>query len=184
MEAKLKEYRALRRRKQLINEAKEKLEAGKNKLVDLLVPKVFTDMGKERDEEEVLLMENEETQIEERKYFPPEPESPSEVTSEVSEVESFVEENPESWRYFTVKWAIYAIIWLTLFGIFLKIQFGAVFFVISVLIGICINTRTRPRKKGEVSAYSVFNDNCVSIDGTLKAEQFEREIRYGAASVR
>lgn len=56
MEAKLKEYRALRRRKQLINEAKEKLEAGKNKIVDLLVPKVFTDMGKERDEEEVLLV--------------------------------------------------------------------------------------------------------------------------------
>ncbi|GJQ78326.1 hypothetical protein Trydic_g22161 [Trypoxylus dichotomus] len=31
----------------------------------------------------------------------------------------------------------------------------------------------------EISAYSVFNKGCKSIDGTLKAEQFEREIRFG-----
>ncbi|XP_063831238.1 SAYSvFN domain-containing protein 1 [Ostrinia nubilalis] len=183
MEEKLKEYRALRRRKQLINEAKEKLEAGRQKIVDMLVPNAFKDMGKEK-EEEALLMENEEIPQEEEKLLPPEPESPSEVASETSEVESFIEEQPESWQYFTIKWAIVGIVWLALFIVFLKIQFGAVFFVISVLVGICINTRTRPKKRGEVSAYSVFNENCVSIDGTLKAEQFEREIRYGAASVR
>jgi hypothetical protein len=111
-------------------------------------------------------------------------ESPSDITSEVSETESIIEENPESWKYFAIKWTIYSISWLTLFLIFLKLEFGAVFFVISVFVGICLNTRTRPRKKGEVSAYSVFNADCVSIDGTLKAEQFEREIRYGAATVR
>lgn len=48
----------------------------------------------------------------------------------------------------------------------------------SMLFGVYFNTRTT-RKKNEVSAYSVFNENCHSIDGTLKAEQFEREIRYG-----
>lgn len=107
-----------------------------------------------------------------------------EAVSETSEIESLVEENQESWRYFALKWSLYAIIWVTLYVIFLQLQFGAVFFVLSVLIGICLNTRTRPKKKGEVSAYSVFNQNCVSIDGTLKAEQFEKEIRFGAASVR
>lgn len=108
----------------------------------------------------------------------------NEVMSEVSEVESFEEETPESWRRCIIRWSIYAILWVTFYAVFLKLQFGAVYFVISVLIGIFLNTRTRPRKKGEVSAYSVFNENCTSIDGTLKPEQFEREIRYGAGTVR
>lgn len=108
----------------------------------------------------------------------------SEVTSEISEVETIPEPNAESWRYFIIKWSLYGLTWLTLYYFFLKLQFGAVFFVISALVGIYLNTRTRPKKKGEVSAYSVFNENCVSIDGTLKAEQFEREIRYGAGTVR
>lgn len=47
-----------------------------------------------------------------------------------------------------------------------------------------LNTRTGPKRKHEISAYSVFNKNCESIPGTLKAEQFEREMRYGAGSVR
>ena len=34
------------------------------------------------------------------------------------------------------------------------------------------------RNKDEPSAYSVFNPNCESIDGTLTAEQFENEIRH------
>ena len=38
------------------------------------------------------------------------------------------------------------------------------------------------RKAGEMSAYSVFNPNCESIDGTLTAQQFEREIRHGPAA--
>ncbi|XP_023222512.1 uncharacterized protein LOC111623982 isoform X3 [Centruroides sculpturatus] len=43
--------------------------------------------------------------------------------------------------------------------------------------------RTTPRKSDEVSAYSVFNPGCQRIEGTLSAEQFERELKYGAASV-
>ena len=38
------------------------------------------------------------------------------------------------------------------------------------------------RKAGEASAYSVFNENCEAIDGTLTAQQFEREIRHGPAA--
>lgn len=66
----------------------------------------------------------------------------------------------------------------------IELKFGTVFLLFSALFGIYFNTRTTPRKRNEISAYSVFNDNCQSIDGTLKAEQFEREIRYGPASVR
>ncbi|XP_026743080.1 SAYSvFN domain-containing protein 1 [Trichoplusia ni] len=178
MEAKLKEYRALRRRKELIENTKEALQQTKDKVVDFIVPKIIQNMGKIR-EEEILLIENEDliahaSHVEE---IPPE-----EARSETSEVESYEEE--ESCGYCMIKLPIYALIWLGLYAYFLYLQFGAVFFVISVLIGIYINTRTRPRKKGEVSAYSVFNEDCASIDGTLTPEQFEREIRYGAGTVR
>lgn len=66
----------------------------------------------------------------------------------------------------------------------LQFEFGAVYFILSSLVFIWKNTRSGPKKKGEISAYSVFNPNCQAIDGTLNAEQFEREIRYGASSVR
>lgn len=68
--------------------------------------------------------------------------------------------------------------------LFVRIEFGAVFFVCSALYFIFTNLRNIPRKPGELSAYSVFNPNCESIDGTLKAEQFESELRYGAGAVR
>ncbi|CAG9128313.1 hypothetical protein JYU34_018537 [Plutella xylostella] len=180
MEAKLKEYRALRRRKELIENTKEKLARTKEKVVTLLTPSFMKNMEKHENDDEVLLIENEQ----EIHHEIPLVEETQEVASEVSEVESLEEVKQESWKYFITKWSIYFITWLTLFIFFLKLQFGAVFFVLSCLIGIYLNTRTSPRKKGEVSAYSVFNENCVSIDGTLKAEQFEREIRYGPASVR
>lgn len=76
------------------------------------------------------------------------------------------------------------ILWATVYVIFIKLQFGTVYLILSGLIGIYVNTRTGPKTKDEISAYSVFNKDCKSIDGTLKAEQFEREIRYGPSLVR
>ncbi|CAF4867795.1 unnamed protein product [Pieris macdunnoughi] len=177
IEAKLKEYRALRKRQQFIDNIKQKLDNSKDKLINFLVPK-SVEMDKK--EEEVILLECEEhpTNNSSKLLL----EDIVDVTSETSEVE--YEENQETWRYCVLKWSIYGVIWLTLYIIFLNLQFGAVFFVISVLVGICLNTSTKPKKKGEISAYSVFNKNCKSIDGTLKAEQFEKEIRYGAGTVR
>ena len=32
------------------------------------------------------------------------------------------------------------------------------------------------RKAGEASAYSVFNENCEAIDGTMTAQHFERDL--------
>ena len=37
----------------------------------------------------------------------------------------------------------------------------------------------RRRQKGELSAYSVFNENMERIDGTFTAEQFEERMIYG-----
>ncbi|KAK4884371.1 hypothetical protein RN001_000642 [Aquatica leii] len=83
-----------------------------------------------------------------------------------------------------ITYILYFVLWITLYLIFLKLQFGLVYLVTSALIGIYLNTRTSKRKKNEISAYSVFNKNCESIDGTLKAEQFEREIRMGPVAFR
>ncbi|KAH8359595.1 hypothetical protein KR093_007777 [Drosophila rubida] len=81
-------------------------------------------------------------------------------------------------------WGVYFLFWVTLYVIAIELKFGLVFLMFSALFGIYFNTRTGPKKSNEMSAYSVFNKNCESIDGTLKAEQFENEIRYGSGSVR
>ncbi|KAK5648581.1 hypothetical protein RI129_003473 [Pyrocoelia pectoralis] len=89
-----------------------------------------------------------------------------------------------SWSYLEmVTYLLYFILWCTVYFIFINLQFGIIYLILSALIGIYLNTRTSPKKRNEVSAYSVFNKNCKSIDGTLKAEQFEKEIRFGAIGV-
>ena len=67
------------------------------------------------------------------------------------------------------------LLWATLQFIFLKLEFGAVFFICSIFYLIWRNLRTRPQKPGELSAYSVFNKNCRPIHGTVTAEQLQRE---------
>jgi len=74
-------------------------------------------------------------------------------------------------------------LWTTLYTLAIHLEFGTVYLIVSVLYAIWKNTRTGPKKQGEVSAYSVFNHNCEAIAGTLKAEQFEQEIRYGPLNV-
>ncbi|XP_066588396.1 uncharacterized protein Saysd1 [Prorops nasuta] len=78
-----------------------------------------------------------------------------------------------------VIYLLYFLFWVTLYLIAIEFEFGAVYFIVSSLVLIYLNTRSGPKVKGELSAYSVFNPNCEAIDGTLDASQFEREIRYG-----
>lgn len=85
-------------------------------------------------------------------------------------------------KYFT--YTIYFLFWATCYAIAIQLKFGIVYLMFSALIGIYLNTRTGPKDKSEISAYSVFNENCEAIDGTLKAEQFEREIRYGSLGMK
>lgn len=56
MEAKLREYRARRRRQELVENTIEKLEVTKKKLTDVLLPKLFNKMNKEKKDEEVFLV--------------------------------------------------------------------------------------------------------------------------------
>uniref|UniRef100_T1JGE4 SAYSvFN domain-containing protein n=1 Tax=Strigamia maritima TaxID=126957 RepID=T1JGE4_STRMM len=68
------------------------------------------------------------------------------------------------------------VLWLLLMTVFVEVEFGAVFLICSIFYIIFRNFRNTPKKEGEPSAYSVFNPNCEAIDGTLTAEQFEREL--------
>ena len=88
--------------------------------------------------------------------------------------------SPRPW-YIT---ALYLILWLLLWGFFVEVEFGVVFIILSAFAFIVLSLRGSRRRIGQLSAYSVFNENCESIDGTLTAEQFEREIRYGPTAVR
>ncbi|XP_003696768.1 uncharacterized protein LOC100866900 [Apis florea] len=82
-----------------------------------------------------------------------------------------------------VTYLLYFLLWAILYIIAIEYEFGAIYFIVSTLIFICLNTRSRPKKPGEISAYSVFNPNCKAIEGTLDASQFEREIRYGIGNI-
>ena len=80
--------------------------------------------------------------------------------------------------------ALYIILWLLLLGFFVEVEFGVVFIILSAFAFIVLSLRGSRRRIGELSAYSVFNENCEQIEGTLTAEQFEREMRYGPTAVR
>lgn len=67
MEAKLREYRARRRRQELVENTKEKLETTKKKFAEVLLPKFFNKMNKDKKEEEVFLVS---TQLLKWKFFP------------------------------------------------------------------------------------------------------------------
>lgn len=92
-----------------------------------------------------------------------------------NEPEAELEEVPFNY----LKWLTIFLVWVCVYILFIYIQFGAVYFCISMLIFIYYNTRTGRKSRGEVSAYSVFNRNCEQIDGTFTAEQFDKQIRSG-----
>ena len=75
------------------------------------------------------------------------------------------------------------VLWFILWGLFIELGFGAVYFILSISVILYMNMRSGSRASSEPSAYSVFNPNCERIDGTFTAEQFEKELRFGAASV-
>ena len=76
------------------------------------------------------------------------------------------------------------LLWAFLWGFFIEVGFGAVFLITSLLYFIITSLRGSRRKPWEPSAYSVFNRNFEAIEGTLSAEQFERELRYGPMNVK
>jgi hypothetical protein len=59
---------------------------------------------------------------------------------------------------------------------FIYWELGALYIMISIIIAIFMNLGER--KKGELSAYSVFNKGFYRLPGQLRPEDFEREIRH------
>lgn len=57
--------------------------------------------------------------------------------------------------------------------------FGAVFFIISALFAIYLNTTKSDKKSSVLSAYSVFNPQCKPIHGSADPKQLERELIFG-----
>ena len=83
-------------------------------------------------------------------------------------------------------WALFALkilLWCTLQALFNEIEFGVAFFVASCLFFIVWSLKGSRRNPSQLSAYSVFNKDFEQLQGTLTAEQFEREIRHGPTSV-
>ena len=74
--------------------------------------------------------------------------------------------------------ALQCLVWLALFGAFVYAQFGVPFLILSLFYVMWASLRGSRRRPGEPSAYSVFNEGCEAIDGTLKAEQFDRELTF------
>lgn len=82
--------------------------------------------------------------------------------------------NPEEFKLYIIQLILKVSLWLVLFILFIKLEFGAVYFVISLLVLIYMNTNVK--KKGKISAYSVFNPNLERIQGTFTPEHVEKSI--------
>lgn len=97
---------------------------------------------------------------------------------ENSEQQQFKSESVSADTSEVSKWALRVLkllLWFCLWGLFIELQFGAVFFSISLLLFVYFNTRTGP-KDDKLSAYSVFNKDCERIQGTLTAEQLQKNM--------
>lgn len=174
LEKKLEEYRAKKRRKESINKAKEYIKS------------FFDGLFKTNPRHNIIQQEIASPQPVLKKKVVPKQMIPEDVALLSDDEVEETEDDPPLCQCSYIKMLYYALcflLWLTLYIIFIKLQFGAVYFVLSALVAMYFNTRTGPKGQNEVSAYSVFNKDCESIPGTLKAEQFEREIRYGAGAV-
>lgn len=84
------------------------------------------------------------------------------------------------WDYLRITILVLKVVlWCLLMALFVTLEFGAVFFILSVFYVMFSNFRKTAKSSNELSAYSVFNPNCETLKGTLTAQQFENEIRYG-----
>lgn len=71
------------------------------------------------------------------------------------------------------------LLWLVLLGLFVELEFGLPFFILSLFYWIYEGLRSpEARQPGELSAYSVFNPDCQPLLGSLTAEQLEGEMGY------
>jgi len=86
-------------------------------------------------------------------------------------------ESVTNWEIIVIKF----LLWLTLLIIFIRLEFGAIYFIISVLY-LMWSTMDSRRRRNELSAYSVFNPNFEKIQGTFSAEDYDRQLRGGGST--
>lgn len=99
------------------------------------------------------------------------------LSNEMPEDDLVDEDEPVSFQLQMTKMVFQVILWLSLFALFIKLEFGAVYFVISSLVIIYLNTGKR--KSSTLSAYSVFNPNVERIQGTITPEQLQSSLLGG-----
>ena len=97
----------------------------------------------------------------------------------ISDNEAMCDTSTPDLKIYIAKLVLKFLLWSVLFAIFLRFEFGAVYFVVSLLVIIYFNTGKRKRKSGQLSAYSVFNPNVERIHGTVTAEQLQNGIIGG-----
>ena len=73
-----------------------------------------------------------------------------------------------SWLYF--------LIWASLWKIFIYIEFGSLYIIITLFAGIFSNLGQK--QEGDLSAYSVFNKGFTTLLGQSTGQQFDNEIRH------
>ncbi|CAH0385458.1 unnamed protein product [Bemisia tabaci] len=164
LEEKIAEYRARKRRGLLV----KKVQNSVKDVFSWLHDKVETTMN---DQDDIRVDENETD------------DTPANCNSSgVAVMEDFGSTSTDGADEYFINWrkfSLYVLLWCSLFGLAVFAEFGAVFVILSGFVIIWANTRTSPKKPGEISAYSVFNPNCEAIQGSLDAKQLEREMLYG-----
>lgn len=77
-----------------------------------------------------------------------------------------------------VEWKTIALIttWSAGYWAFLQWELGSLYIMISILVAMFMNLGER--RKGELSAYSVFNKGFRNLPGQLRGEDIDREIRH------
>jgi hypothetical protein len=84
-----------------------------------------------------------------------------------------------SWQIVLIKF----LMWLTLYVIFIRIEFDIIYLIVSLfyLIWSTLGSSRRRRHHHELSAYSVFNPNFEKLQGTFSAEDYDRQLRRGGS---
>lgn len=104
----------------------------------------------------------------------------SEKKDKIDEIEQDeCKESVFDWKILLIK----CLLWLTLFVIFIRIEFGAIYFIISLLYLIWTSMNSHRRRTNQLSAYSVFNKNFEKIQGTFSAEDYDRQLRCGGPNL-
>ena len=70
------------------------------------------------------------------------------------------------------------LIWMCLLCMCIQQEVASIYIVLTGFVLIDLNLGNEKKQGSRVSAYSVYNENWEAIDGSLKAEHFERDILY------